>query len=140
LRGGDALRHEVREFGAKADARSEIEKICEGPGPATFGIRLRDRRMIAVVRAEDIEARSQAISAEGLRRQRIRRIVRELDPGARREAHARRSPTILCSQRGPVLAVDLRAQQIQFRLPGVLFSIFAAISAIVDVRTLEDGA
>src|SRR5947209_16575759 len=93
--------------------------------------------MIAVVRAEDIESRRQTVAAELLRRKRVRGVVRELDPRLRREAHPGRSPTVLCTQRGPLLSVDLAAQQIQFRLPCVFGAVFFAMAAVIDVRKLQ---
>src|SRR5438552_18764083 len=116
------------------------EKVRHRPRAPAFRVGFRDRRMIAIVRAEDVEAGADAIAAERLRRERIRGVVRELNPRLRRKAHSRRSPTVFCSQCRSMLPVDLAAQQIQYRLPRVLVPIFIAIGAVIDVRELQRGA
>ncbi len=130
LRSCQALRRDVRKLRAEADRRTQIEEPRQSPGATALRIRF-CLCVIVIVGSKNVDARRDTVAAECLRQQSIRGVETEVYTSAGRETHSRRAPTVLCSECRPVLAIQLPAQKIEARLPGVFVSIFLALATVV---------
>src|SRR5207245_578795 len=102
-------RTDVREFGAETKGWAEVVEPGQRPSSSALGVVLRET-VIAVRRAENVEARGNAIAPECLRDERIRGVVGQIDKCLRRKTHPRFSPTIFRSQRRAALAIEFAAE------------------------------